>query len=373
MSLLLQNTARGCINALQANVSRINILVPKRDKYKVGVPRLRNPEWFVRKRRTVHDDFITADNKTFIKEVISDKFGPPSLIKGVQTYKTELPKDLSTQLQTAEWNQRYKRCGAIARKIGVVPLWRKDGKRILTTMLQIVDNQVVKYIPPEEYQPAKKLVIPPRKKYGCLIVGAESTDPSLLTKDYCGLFADSGVMPKRILTRFFISPQAYIPPGTPINVNHFSVGDIVDVRGKTINRGFQGVMKRHGFSGMPATHGVTKTHRRGGNIGAGGEKARVWPGTKMPGHMGNKPRQARGLTIWRINTKFNVLWVSGQGIPGGNNSVVYIYDTILPLHRRKTPPPFPTAALGSDESLPDNIWSDELHDFKDSTIFYKPE
>lgn len=56
----------------------------------------------------------------------------------------------------------------------------------------------------------------------------------------------------------------------------------------SIDRGFQGVMKRWGFKGMPASHGVTKTHRRPGNIGAGGEKARVWPGTKMPGHMGNR-------------------------------------------------------------------------------------
>lgn len=56
----------------------------------------------------------------------------------------------------------------------------------------------------------------------------------------------------------------------------------------SIDRGFQGVMKRWDFKGMPASHGVTKTHRRPGNIGAGGEKARVWPGTKMPGHMGNR-------------------------------------------------------------------------------------
>lgn len=62
-------------------------------------------------------------------------------------------------------------------------------------------------------------------------------------------------------------------------------------------RGFQGVMKRWGFKGMPASHGVTKTHRRGGNIGAGGGKARVWPGTKMPGHMGGRTRTLRGLKV----------------------------------------------------------------------------
>lgn len=64
-----------------------------------------------------------------------------------------------------------------------------------------------------------------------------------------------------------------------------------------IDRGFQGVMKRWGFSGMPATHGVTKTHRRPGNIGSGGTKARVMPGTKLPGHMGNRYRILRGCRV----------------------------------------------------------------------------
>lgn len=65
----------------------------------------------------------------------------------------------------------------------------------------------------------------------------------------------------------------------------------------SVDRGFQGVMKRWGFHGMPATHGVTKTHRRGGNIGSGGRKARVMPGTKMPGWMGNRYRHLRGVRV----------------------------------------------------------------------------
>lgn len=65
------------------------------------------------------------------------------------------------------------------------------------------------------------------------MVGAESTDPTMLTKDYCGLFKDSGVMPKKVLSRFIVSPTAQLLPGTPLNVSHFRVGDFVDVRGKT--------------------------------------------------------------------------------------------------------------------------------------------
>lgn len=129
-------------------------------------------------------------------------------------------------------------------------------------------------------------------------------------------------------------------------------------------------MKRHGFKGMPASHGVTKTHRRGGNIGAGGEKARVWPGTKMPGHMGNRYRILRGLKILRMNTKYNVLWVSGQAIPGETNSIVTIYDTVLPLRKPKNPLPFPTYLPSETEDLPQEIYDDSIHKFDDETILF---
>lgn len=132
-------------------------------------------------------------------------------------------------------------------------------------------------------------------------------------------------------------------------------------------------MKRHGFKGMPASHGVTKTHRRPGNIGGGGEKGRVWPGTKLPGHMGNRWRVAKGLKIWRINTKYNVLYVSGQAIPGETNSVVYVFDTVLPLRKPTKPLPFPTY-LGLDETeLPEDIYDEEVHRFSDPTILFNEQ
>ncbi|EDW26925.1 GL21036 [Drosophila persimilis] len=110
----------------------------------------------------------------------------------------------------------------------------------------------------------------------------------------------------------------------------------------SVDHGFQGVVKRHGYMGMPASHGVTKTHRRPGNIGGGGEKGRVWPGTKMPGHMGNRWRVLKGLRIWRTKAKYNVMWVQGSSVPGPTGGLVYIYDTILPLRKLKQAPPFPT-------------------------------
>ncbi|XP_060663781.1 large ribosomal subunit protein uL3m [Drosophila nasuta] len=353
------------------------VVTQVREKGHLSRPRLRNPYWFIRPQRSQTDDLVTGENRSFIKEVIHDTYGVPALIKGVQTYEQrqliKTPQASATE-DAQPWTPNVRRCGLIARKIGQYPLWLKNGERVRTTLLQVVDNHVVKYIPPEEYRPAQQPDVKHLHRYGCLVVGAESTNPALLTKEYCGLFKDSGVMPTKNLARFIVSPQAALAPGTPLNVGHFRVGDFVDVRGKTVDHGFQGVVKRHGFKGMPASHGVTKTHRRPGNIGGGGEKGRVWPGTKMPGHMGNRWRIIKGLRIWRVNTKYNVMWVQGSSVPGSTNGLVYIYDTILPLRRPQLAPPFPTLYDNdAKEQLPEDIWHEQVHNFNEESITYKPE
>ncbi|KAJ8921075.1 hypothetical protein NQ315_015871 [Exocentrus adspersus] len=332
----------------------------KKSMFPFPPPRLRNPTWFTKKNRSKSDEYLTPENREFVKEVVQD------------TYNKNLPlaQDITTNV---EWTPKLQRTGVIARKIGIYPLWMKDGKKVATTLLQVLDNHVIHYYPPEEYQPVRKIRNRVYNKKGCLLIGAEEGDPTAFTKEYCGLFTESGVMPKKILSRFFVSPDATLPLGASINALHFQVGNYVDVRGKTIDRGFQGVMKRHGFKGMPASHGVTKTHRRGGCIGGGGEKGRVWPGTKMPGHMGNKFRVAKGLKIYRINTRYNVLWVSGQAIPGETNSIVYVYDTKLPLRAPTKPLPFPTYLQELDESMPEDVYDESVHVFSDPTIFFKGE
>ena len=138
----------------------------------------------------------------------------------------------------------------------------------------------------------------------------------------------------------------------------------------SVDRGFQGVMKRWGFKGQPKSHGQTKTHRRPGAIG-GGIKHRVWPGKKMPGHMGNRWRKAKGLRVWRINTKNNCIWVSGCGIPGDPGGLVYIYDSILPT-RKIDCPYFPTFT-GNEAELPEDIYDEKVHKMKEQSIFYEAE
>ena len=88
-------------------------------------------------------------------------------------------------------------------------------------------------------------------------------------------------------------------------------------------------MKRWGFSGMPKAAGVTKSHRRPGCIGSGRDKSRVWPGQKMPGHIGNATIKQLGLRIVRINHKYNIIYVLGQSIPGENGVFVKVFDSKL--------------------------------------------
>ncbi|XP_076246177.1 mitochondrial ribosomal protein L3 isoform X2 [Calliopsis andreniformis] len=314
----------------------------------------------------MYDEALTPENKEFLSEFIAST-------KGLLNFDQKSPLCTELVQSVAQWSPKSKRTGLIGKKIGVYPMWLKNGQRVLSTLIQIVDNEVVKYISPEQFNPVITKYRQIEHKNGCLIVGAENIDPQLLTKEYYGIFSTAGVTPKKTLRRFIISTDAVLQPGTPLCAAHFKPGEFVDIRGKTIDRGFQGVMKRWGFKGMPASHGVTKTHRKPGNIGSGGQKARVMPGTKLPGHMGNRWRVLRGVKILRINTKYNVIWVLGPNVPGETNSVLYLYDTILP-HKRNSSPNFPTYLSDIDEdSLPEDLYADDVHQFKDPTIEFTPE
>lgn len=98
-------------------------------------------------------------------------------------------------------------------------MWRNDGRRITATGLQIDDNHVINYHEPGEYDPVSMPKVKNYKKMGTVLVGAGSVNPYLLTKEYCGLFKDSGVIPKKILARFFVSPTAKLSPGITLNLS----------------------------------------------------------------------------------------------------------------------------------------------------------
>lgn len=340
-------------------------VIPTRGKHGLRKVRGVYDNYWVPKKRAYTDDKITNENKEFLSKIVKEKFLNPG----------SSPLKISQLQEETKWTRESIRTGVIARKIGVYPMWTNTGQRIMTTLLQVVDNHVIRYNPPEIFSQSKYYNNRKGKELGSLVVGAESADPQLFTAAYNGLFAESGITPKKKLTRFGITPDAAIQPGTPLFANHFRVGDYVNVYGITRYHGFQGVMKRWGFKGGPASHGCTKSHRRPGCIG-GGRKRGVWKGKKMPGLMGGKRNLMPALKIWRINTKYNVIFVHGRAVPGVINNYCYIYDCYMEKkrHQENNPPPFPTFYSESvQEILPENIWDEDLHKFSSPSITFEEE
>lgn len=364
LSRLLSQFSKSLVITKSENILNVysSSVISTRDKHGLRKMRDHHDNYWVPRKREHTDDKITKENQSFLQEVIAEEFLKPG----------ESPLKEHAIEERAQWTPNSVRTGVIARKIGIYPMWTKSGKRVMTTLLQVVDNHVIRYNPPEVFSQSKYFdkMYDKSKVYGGLVVGAESSDPQLFTAAYNGIFKQAGVMPKKKLCQFKITPDAKIEPGTPLFVNHFRVGDHVNVRGITRYHGFQGVMKRWHFKGGPASHGCTKSHRRPGCIG-GGRKRGVWKGKKMPGLMGGYYKLMGGLKIWRINTKYNILYVHGPAVPGINNNYCTIYDCYIPkkCFTEETPPPFPTYfSEDNTEPLPEDLYAEDLHNFSEPSV-----
>lgn len=164
----------------------------------------------------MHEDNITPGNREFVAEAASDRFGVPVLLKNVQE-----------DVKPFEFTPRLRRCGLLAEKIGHDIMWRTNGEKIITTMLHVETNYVIRYTPPDKVHETPQRVNKP-SRHGIVLIGTREADPFHFTKEYCGLFKDSGVTPKRHLGRFFVSPEARLTAGNTLDVTHFRVGDFVD-------------------------------------------------------------------------------------------------------------------------------------------------
>ncbi|XP_070576229.1 large ribosomal subunit protein uL3m-like isoform X2 [Ptychodera flava] len=227
-----------------------------------------------------------------------------------------------------KWTEKSKRSGVIAIKLGMVPMWTVNGERITTTMLQVQDCNVVDYLPPDET----------KEKYSHLFVGAKNASPLYVEKEYADYFRNACVPVKQRLLKFRITEDARLQPGTPLYAAHFRPGMYVDITSKSIGHGFQGVMKRWGMKGQPASHGATKTHRK---IGAVGSSA-----------------------IWRVNTRYNILYVQGS-VPGHHTSFVVVKDSTI---SKPENPPFPTYLPSIEEELPEDMFSEDAFQFDCDSI-----
>ncbi|KAE9549435.1 hypothetical protein FO519_007348 [Halicephalobus sp. NKZ332] len=273
-----------------------------------------------------------------------------------------------------------KRVGMVGIKIGMLPQWcQKRGERVLCTAIHFPSNEVISVVDPETWYRTNP--VGKRKaytRYGPMFkvtIGAGDLKSVLHMSPFDKVLMRRGINPKQHYGSFLVSEDGVIPPGTHLDVRHFNIGQFVNVAGRTIDWGFQGAMHRWGFRGQPDNRQVGSIFR---SIGSKGD-ARVWPGKRLPGHMGHEWRQTSGLEILRINPLAQVIYVKGC-VPGSHGYPVLVNDC-LNEEKRVKDPAFPTFAPEEEEnadlgqlSIGDltskDLYSEKLFQFNSSSIVF---
>ena len=205
--------------------------------------------------------------------------------------------------------------GLIGKKLGMTQRFFDNGESLPVTVLKIEKAKIVDVISKE------------KRGYSAILVGYGHIKNSKLTKQMKGFFAKKSQEPKRILKEFRIENTEELKPGTEINLDVLKEKKYVDVRAKTIGKGFAGSMKRHNFSGMRASHGVSISHRAHGSTGQCQDPGKVFKGKKMAGHMGAKFRTTLGLEIVEADLENSLLYLKGA-VPGSKNTYVEIQEAV---------------------------------------------
>lgn len=210
--------------------------------------------------------------------------------------------------------------GLIGKKLGMAQIFAEDGSQIPVTVVLAGPCSVVQKKTKET------------DGYNALQLGFEKANPRRLTKAYRMHQEKKGVEPFVHLREFRTETAAEFEVGQTITVGAFKVGDIVDVVGTTKGRGFQGVIKRHGKHGGPASHG-SDFHRRTGSIGMRTWPARVFKNTRLPGHMGVDRVTIRNIEVAGIRPDDNVLLLKG-GLPGAKNGMLIVVNRAADFESR---------------------------------------
>jgi large subunit ribosomal protein L3 len=234
---------------------------------------------------------------------------------------------------------KSKRIGAIAIKKGMMSYFDPyTGKRIPATVLYL-DNVRTLWSHPTENAELFRIDVGSKDR--------DSPRKANISQRNC--YKKCNVVVKQHMSGFLVSPDAVLPPNTLITAQHFVPGQYIDVKGISIGKGFQGAMKRWGFKGMPASHGVSLSHRAIGSTGSRQDPGKVFKGKKMAGRMGGDNITVKRLQILQVNIGHNCILVRGC-VPGSNNGKLRIWDSENnPIFSVK-PPPFPTFIQTSDLS-----------------------
>ncbi|GBG32177.1 50S ribosomal protein L3, chloroplastic [Hondaea fermentalgiana] len=233
-----------------------------------------------------------------------------------------------------------RRTGVLAMKIGMLPDWDDHGRRLGLTVLQIQGCYVVE----QKFDEATG--------YHGLVLGAGDTKAKHINKPQQGVYEKAGLPLRRHMGEFDVDEECLLPVGTELTARHFVPGQYVDVQAKSIGKGTQGVMRRWGFKGQPASHGTSLSHRSPGSIGVTG-MSRVWKGKKMAGKTGNKKRTVSSLAVFKIDTERNLLYLYGN-VPGNKGGIVRVRDAFfkpnLLWNGEQTEYPMPTWTPPTDEA-----------------------
>ena len=224
------------------------------------------------------------------------------------------------------------RTGLIAQKLGMTRRFDENGTHVPVTVLKLDNVQIV----------AQRTT--DTDGYTALQLGWGAAKVKNVSKPMRGHFAKAKVEPKRKLTEFRVADDALVDVGTELSATHFVPGQFVDVCGTSIGKGFAGGMKRHGFKGLRASHGVSINHRSLGSTGQCQDPGKVFKGKKMAGHMGAVRVTTQNLTIVDTDPERGLILVSG-GVPGSKGGFVRITDAIKKVRPDDVPYP---AGLKSD-------------------------
>lgn len=204
--------------------------------------------------------------------------------------------------------------GLLAKKLGMTQLFNEHGRSVAVTVLEAGPCTVT------------QVKEPVTDGYRAIQVGFESATPSRISKPLRGHFKKTNTGPFRYLKEFRLAEGDQYQPGQQLTVEVFQEGELVDVTGTSIGKGFQGGMKRWGWSGGPATHG-SMSHRAPGSIGSTTFPGRVVKGHHLPGHMGNDQVTVQNLRIMKIDAEANMLMIQGA-VPGPDDRLVLVKKSV---------------------------------------------
>ena len=215
------------------------------------------------------------------------------------------------------------RIGLIGKKIGMTREFLDSGLSLPVTVIEVEKGRILNVITKE------------RRGYDAIQVGFGKIKTSKLTKQMKGVFAKKSTEPKKFLKEFRVDNISEFKEGNEIGLELFKDQKFVDVKSKTIGKGFAGVMKRHNFSGLRASHGVSVSHRSHGSTGQNQDPGKVFKGKKMAGHMGDKFRTIQNLEIIKSDFENNLIFVKGS-VPGAKNSIVLIKKNAKKINKVTT-------------------------------------